>query len=226
MRLIMKLSVCMTVAALIFSSSALASSDEQALVDKAKLTVEEFSRSGEMGGFRNYLKKAKGVIVIPQLLKAGFFIGGSGGSGVLMARESTKGSFSNPSFITLGSGSIGLQFGAEAQQIILVIMTEKGLDAVLRNKVTLGGDASVAAGPVGGGGKVAATTSLSDMYSFAISQGLFAGISLEGAVLQERAEWNEKYYNKNLKAADIVIRRQAQNSGAQPLIGALNNLAK
>jgi lipid-binding SYLF domain-containing protein len=212
--------------ALICGSPAMAGTEEQALVDKAKLTVDEFARSGDMGGFQDYLKRAKAVIVIPQLLKAGFFIGGSGGSGVLLANGDSQGSFSHPSFITMGSGSIGLQFGAEAQQIILVIMTEKGLDAVLRNKVTLGADASVAAGPIGGGGKVAATSSFSDIYSFAVSQGLFAGVSVEGAVLQERREWNQKYYQKEVKASDIVVRRQVLNKGAEALVGALNELSK
>ncbi len=218
--------IALAILSCLTTTPALAASEQQEIVDKSRITVDSFIRSGDMGGLQSYLRRAHGVIVIPQLLKAAFFFGGSGGSGVLMARNTKSGSWSHPSFVTMGSGSIGLQFGAEAQEIILVIMTKKGLSAVLKNKVTLGGDASVAAGPVGAGGKVAATTNLSDMYAFARSKGLFAGISLEGAVIESRDKWNASYYKRSVKPNDIVTRRQVKNAGAQTLVNAMNKLSR
>ncbi|MEM7173301.1 MAG: lipid-binding SYLF domain-containing protein, partial [Pseudomonadota bacterium] len=159
---------------------------------------------------------------VPQLLKAGFFIGGSGGSGVLLSYDPGSNSWSSPSFLTMGSGSLGLQIGAEASEIVLVIMNEKGMEAVVKNKFTLGGDASVAVGPLGAGAKAATTTNIgADVYSFAKSKGLFGGIALEGAVLQPSAEANKAYYGSDVTPIQIVVERKVTNPGAASLDQAL-----
>ena len=125
--------------------------EEQALVDKSRITVEAFTTDKEMVNMRALLRDARGVIVVPQLLKGGFIFGGSGGSGVLMARDRDRNAWSAPSFITMGSGSIGAQFGAEAQQLVLLIMTDKGVNSLLESNAKLGAEASVAVGPKGAG---------------------------------------------------------------------------
>jgi lipid-binding SYLF domain-containing protein len=113
----------------------------------------------------------------------------------------------------MGSISLGLQAGAEVSEIILLVMTEKGMDALLSTSFKLGADASVAAGPVGAGAKAQTT----DILAFARSSGLFGGISIEGAVITSRDAWNRQYYGRNVRAVDIIIRRNVSNPGADAL---------
>lgn len=192
--------------------------EQQGLVDKARITLESFANDKRMGPFREQLKKARGVFVVPQLLKAGFIIGGSGGSGVLLGRDSKAGDWTQPAFYTMGAGSVGFQIGAEAAEVVLLMMTEKGLNAVLSTNLKLGADASIAAGPLGAGVAAGTTTNLSaDILAFSRSKGLFAGASLEGAVIANRDTWNESYYGRPVTATDIIIRRNVSNPGTSGL---------
>ncbi len=192
--------------------------EQQGLVDKARITLESFANDKRMGPFREQLKKARGVFVVPQLLKAGFIIGGSGGSGVLLGRDSKAGDWTQPAFYTMGAGSVGFQIGAEAAEVVLLMMTEKGLNAVLSTNMKLGADASIAAGPLGAGVAAGTTTNLSaDILAFSRSKGLFAGASLEGAVIANRDTWNESYYGRPVTATDIIIRRNVSNPGTNGL---------
>jgi len=192
--------------------------EQQGLVDKARITLQGFLADPQMGYMRQHLPMAKGVFVVPQLLKAGFIIGGSGGSGVLLARDPSTAAWSDPAFFTMGAGSIGLQIGAEASEVVLVVMTQRGVDAILANNLKLGADASISAGPVGAGVGAATTANLgTDIYTFARSKGLYGGISLEGAVIAYRDDWNSAYYGKPVSATDIVVRREVRNDGASDL---------
>ena len=194
-----------------------ASAEAQELVNKARLSFQSLLRDPNMTWFRDHLKDAKGVLIVPQLLKAAFFVGGSGGSGVLLARNEKTGEWSEPAFYTLGSGSFGLQFGAEASEVILLVMTPRGVEALLTSTLKLGGDASVAIGPVGGGVQGATANLSADILSFARSKGLFAGISLEGAVVAARDDWNNAYYGKAVRPLDILINRSVSNSHSAEL---------
>jgi SH3 domain-containing YSC84-like protein 1 len=185
-----------------------AQSEQEALVEKARLTLESMGQDKSLP-IAEYLARAKAVLVVPQFLKAGFIIGGAGGSGVLTARGE-KG-WSGPAFMTMGAGSIGLQIGAEAQEILLMVMTEKGLEAILKDNVKLGADASIAVGPVGAGASAATTTNLNaDIVSFARSKGLFGGVSFEGAVIANRPEWNQAYYGRPSSGLEAVKARPAK----------------
>ncbi len=198
-------------------------SDEQALVEKARLTVESFARQSDMGDMRRKLARARGVFVVPQMLKAGFIIGGEGGSGVLLARNPESGEWSAPSFFTMGAGSIGLQIGAEASEVVLVIMTSRGLNAILRNEFKLGADASIAVGPIGKGVEAgtSATDLEADVFSYSRSQGLFGGVSLEGAVIKARHSWNQSYYGRAVTPREIVLGNAVSAGGAEALRRAL-----
>ncbi len=201
--------------------------EEQGLVDKARITIESFTTDENMESLRGMLAGARGAMIIPQLLKAGFIIGGSGGSGVLVAHDRDSGAWSAPSFITMGSGSVGLQIGVEAQEIVLVIMTKKGIEAVIQHKFTLGAEASVSVGPIGGGIEAATTANLrADIYGFARSKGLFGGIALEGAVIESRDKWNQRYYGKPVTPKEIVIDRSISHQGGNALAAALVKAAK
>ncbi len=196
--------------------------DAQALVDKARITVDAFLGDPEMAPMRDLMRRAKGVLVVPQLLKAGFIIGGEGGSGVLLTRGQD---WSAPAFYTMGAGSIGLQIGAQTSEVVLIFMTERAVDAVLHNKIKLGADASVAAGPVGAGVEAATTTNLrNDVYSYSRNKGLFAGASFEGAVIQARDALNRAYYGQTVTPTQILIDRAVTNRGADPLRAALDRI--
>ncbi len=199
----------------VMPASAARYSKEQALVDKARLTFESFQNDSSMGWFRDHLKDAKAVLIFPQVLKGAFVWGASGGSGVLVARNPQTGSWSDPAFYTIGSVSFGLQIGGQASQIVLLVMTQNGLDSLYSSHVKFGGDVSVAAGPVGMGVGAPVTA---DFVAFARNKGLFAGISLNGAVVQIRNTYNREYYGREVRPVDIIARNAVKNPGASELI--------
>jgi SH3 domain-containing YSC84-like protein 1 len=192
--------------------------EQQGLVDKARVTVEAFTTQADMESMRRLLAKAHGVFVAPQVIKAGFIFGAEGGSGVLLARDPATGQWSPPAFYTMGAGSVGLQIGGEVSELVLVINTAKGLDAILKSQFKAGVDAAVAVGPLGKGVEAATTTALSaDIYAFSRSQGLYGGASVEGAAIVARHEWNERYYGKAAAPRDIVIERTVDNRASDAL---------
>ncbi len=198
---------------------------EQLLVDQARIAVDTLAGMDDMRGMRNMLARAKAVLVFPELLKGGFIVGGEGGSGVLLARNGQTGEWSPPAFYALFAGSIGLQIGGEVSQAMLLIMTDKGLDAVFNNEFKLGADASLAVGPIGRGIEASATTNLrDDIYAFSISKGLFGGVSLEGAVINARHSRNQAYYGRAAAPRDIVLRPTGA-AGAEQLRASLRAAA-
>ncbi len=184
------------------------------LVIKAKLTFNNFVVDPNMTWFRNNIGRARAVFIVPQLLKAGFIFGGSGGSGVLLTKDPKTGKWSYPAFYTMGAASFGFQAGAQSSEVVLMIMTEKGLNALLTTSAKLGGDMSVAAGPVGAGASVATA----DVLAFSRTKGVFAGVSVEGSVIKTRDDWNREYYGKPVNAVDILIRHRVNNPQADKLI--------
>ena len=188
-------------------------SDTQALVDQSTILLKKFGEDPQMQWFHNNVQYAKAIFIVPQMLKAGFFIGGSGGSGALLSRDMKTNLWSYPVFYTMGSVSFGLQIGGEASQIILMVMTDKGMDSMLTTSFKLGADASVAAGPVGIGAKAATA----DILAFARSKGAFMGLAIEGAIVKPRDKWNAAYYKKQVTPADIIIRNMVTKPHADAL---------
>jgi lipid-binding SYLF domain-containing protein len=203
-------------------SQAADEAEAQAIIDKAQGTLANFMRDQKYSWLHQQLKTVRGVIIFPQIVKGGFFLGGSGGTGVFLARDASN-NWSQPAFYTLGSVTFGLQIGGEAAEVIMLVNSEKGVTTLMTSSVRLGGDASIAAGPVGGGAKgaVAVPTVTADFISFARSKGLYAGLNLEGAVLAVRDSLNEAYYGKKVSPSEIVSRKGAGNAGANELRSAL-----
>jgi len=197
--------------------------EAQAIVDKSKGALTDLMGDENFSWLHGYLKKAKGVLIFPQVLKGGFILGGSGGTGVLMTRSSETGTWSDPAFYTLGSVTFGLQIGGEAAEVVMVAMTQKAIDSLLASTLKLGGDASVAIGPIGGGakGSVSIPEVTADFVSFTKAKGLYAGLNLEGSVLEVRDSLNAAYYGKEAKPADILVKKSVSNSGANSLRAAL-----
>ncbi len=199
-----------------------ASSPEQQLIDQARIVVEQLRADPNLPSFPDLLKRAKAVIVVPELVKAGFFIGGEAGSGMLLARHPETGEWGYPAFYTMAAASIGLQIGAQVSKVMFLVMTDGGLEAMMADKLTLGADASIAAGPVGAGIEVGTTFNVeADIYSFSHTKGLFGGLSFEGAALVPDDDANEAHYGKAITARGIVIHREAENAAADGLRAAL-----
>jgi lipid-binding SYLF domain-containing protein len=159
----------------------------------------------EKGVPSNLLASAYAVAVIPNVIKAGFVLGGSYGKGILVVRQ-PNGRWSNPAFISLGGGSIGWQAGAQSSDIVLVFKSRKGVDNIAQGKLTLGGDANVAAGPVGRHTSAATDGQLkAEIYSYARNRGLFAGISLKGSWLQIDQKANLSYYDSDQGTAVQIL---------------------
>ena len=196
--------------------------EDQALIDQARITVDRFAADPQFTDMRRKLAQAKGVFIVPQLLKASFIIGGEGGSGVLLAR--TAGGWSQPAIYTMGAGSIGLQIGGEASEVMLLLMSDRAVEAILKNEFKLGADATVAAGPVGAGIEAATTTNLgADILSYSKSRGLAAGVSVEGAVITARHSRNQNYYGKSVHPRDILYQNAVSSPGTGSLLQALSS---
>jgi lipid-binding SYLF domain-containing protein len=200
--------------------------DQEELLTDAGYTLQRFAANEQMPAARTVMRRAKAILVFPSLIKGAFFLGGEGGSGVLLVRQD-DGSWSYPAFYTLGSVSFGLQIGGQSSQAIMLVMNDHALQALMDDQVKLGGDLSAAVGPVGTGVEASATTAMSDdIYTYSTNSGLFIGASFEGAVLARREDWNGDFYNGVTDPRAIVLNGQASNPKADPLRMILNNHAK
>ena len=187
------------------------------LVLKSEAVFKSFKADPQMEWFKDNVSKAKGIFIVPRMIRGGFIIGGSGGSGALMAKHRKTGKWSYPAFYTMGSVSFGLQIGGEASEILLLVMTDKGMDAMLSNEFKLGGDVALAAGPVGAGAKA----QTADILAYGKAKGAYVGMSLEGAVIAPRYKWNNTYYGKEVTLVDILINQIETNPQADNLRAAL-----
>jgi lipid-binding SYLF domain-containing protein len=191
-----------------------AASKQEAKVEDAINVMDEIMAIPEKGIPPSLLRNAKGLAIIPGVIKAGFIIGGRGGKGILVVHDA-DGGWSNPAFISFAGGSIGWQIGAQSADIILVFRTKRSVDNLMKGKFTLGADASVAAGPVGR--QVEAGTDIelkAEIVSYSRSRGLFAGFSVEGSSLQIDDEANWAFYNKGgISTKDILENKNIKVPG-------------
>jgi lipid-binding SYLF domain-containing protein len=191
---------------------------QQLLVDKARIVSDRFIGDQDMQWARKHLTQAKGLLIIPGLYKGAWFVGGSGGRGVLMVRDPGSGEWVGPGFYNIGSVSLGLQFGGQKSEVVLMVMTQKGLERLYGStSFKIGGETSVAAGPVGEGVQGAMSSLNVDYVSFARTKGAFIGIALDGAVVSENYEWNKAYYGKPVRPVDIFVARGVTNPNSDKL---------
>jgi len=182
--------------------------DAQALVDRSAAVVKRFAADKDFTLFQMQVKKAKALLIIPRVLKAGFFWGGSGGDGVLVVRDEKTGAWSQPAFYTIGSVSFGPQIGAEEAEVIMLAMSQKAVDTLFASSFKFGGGLSVAAGDEGIGAKRIVTA---DFVSFAKAKGLYAGLDLEGSGVQVRDDLNKAYYGRNARPVEIIVEKTVGN---------------
>jgi len=194
----------------------------QVLVDQAVITMKDFMADKDMDWLRKHIKKAKAILIVPEMKKAGFVLGGSGGHGVLLA-QNEKGQWSQPAFYSVGSVSFGLQAGIEKSQVIILVRTQKGLDKLYTSSLKLGADSSIAIGPVGGG---ASSNLKTDLVSFTRAKGAFAGLALDGSVVKVNSKMNGAYYGAKVSPIDIVVSQKATNTGSAKLRSEIADAAK
>ena len=198
--------------------SAQAVTDEAQMVKRAANTVERIRTDPRWANTANdVLSKARAVLIVPDLVKGGFIIGAEYGSGVLMTR-SPDGSWSSPAFYSIASGSVGFQIGLQDAESMFVIMNDRGLSAIMEDKMKLGAAADVSLLVVGAGAEASTTTHAgADIYAFNTSAGLYAGVTLAGSGILPRPSWNQSYYGAQPSPEDIVITRKYDNPQASHL---------
>ena len=209
------------------NAAAVAAPREEARLLEATQVLEETAAMPDQQIPDALLRRAQGIAVLPTVVKAAFLIGGRGGKGVLTIRDA-QGRWTNPAFIRLAGGSFGLQWGVQTADIVLVFTTRRGIEGLTGGKVTLGGDASVAVGPVGR--QVSGATDISftaEVYSYSRAKGLYAGIAIDGTVLTIDNGANASFYERpGVLASDIFSgRAPAAPENAKRLLDAVRRLA-
>jgi lipid-binding SYLF domain-containing protein len=198
---------------------ALAQQDQQQTVNSSLSTLERMKGDANFrDGFQPKLDQARAVVIVPALYKGGFIFGGQYGNGVLLARLE-DGSWSYPAFYTMEGGSLGLQIGLESTAVLFIIMTDKGLHAMLDNQFKFGADTGVTVLVVGAGVGASTTSNLgADIYAYSLTGvGLYGGLSLEGTVLSARESWDAAYYGSNVSSRAIVLDNAVSNPRADGL---------
>jgi lipid-binding SYLF domain-containing protein len=211
-------------AAGVTSLPARADDGPQDTVNHALGTLQDLRGDKEFGNALQLMSKARAVLIAPRIFKAGFFVGGEGGRAVLMVRGA-DGSWSDPAFYTVASASFGLQIGAQVSEMIMFVMSNRALNALMANKFQFGANAGIAVATLGSTVAGATTTNVgADIIVWASSSGAYAGISLDGTLVQPQMDANAAYYGRRLTSSEIVLQRLAHNPTAAPLVREIDSL--
>ena len=187
--------------------------DAEKEVVAAGKTLDTFVADPDMNWFREHAKDAKGLLICSKVVKAGFIIGGSGGRCVFVAKQGTT--WNGPAFYSAGTASAGFQAGVQDSAIIGLVMTQKAIDSLMSSEFKLGGEASVAAGPVGTG---KAGNPGADIVYYSRSKGLYGGLDVSGAVIKPSEDYNKAFYGKDVSPTDIIVHGAAHIPAATPAL--------
>ncbi|HTI02652.1 MAG TPA: lipid-binding SYLF domain-containing protein [Acidisoma sp.] len=205
------------------SLPAQAASGPQDTVNHALGTLQDLQGDKEFGNAKQLFGRAQAVLIAPRIFKAGFFVGGEGGRAVMMTRGPRG--WSQPAFYTIASASFGLQIGAQQSEMIMFVMSQKALAALMANKFQFGANAGLAVATLGSTVAGATTSNVgADIIVWASSSGAYAGISLDGTLVQPQADANRAYYGRPLTPREIVIAHEGHNRAAWPLVHAMDQL--
>ena len=200
-----------------------AATDQQNLVERARITIDDLRHDKEFGNAPQLIRRARGILIVPRLYKGGFFVGGEGGSGVLLTRT-RFGGWSEPAFYGIGSASFGLQIGLEQSEMVLIIMSEKALNAVMQDEFKIGADAGLAIVTLGSQVGGATTGNVgADIVTWASSTGAYAGISLNGSIIKAAPSDDAAYYGRSVTTRQILS-GQVRNPHADQLQRALSTI--
>ena len=215
--------------ALLVAGAAQAAFAETAHMRRIRLSadlINKMANEQDADALADVIKSGKGVAIFPAVTKAGLGIGGQTGEGVVFLRQS-NGRWSGPAFMGISGASIGFQIGVQSVGLVLVITNEQGLRAFTGgNRFQLGADVAIAAGPVGRDASAATDgRAKASIYSYSMSKGLFAGISIDGSVINQNRDASKAYWGRDISAAN-ALKKPATDKRVAPLIKALNNLVK
>lgn len=209
-----KLLLILTLISAAGTTPALASAREEARLIEASGVLEELRTIRDQNIPDRLLSRAYGIAVIPNVVKVAAVVGGRRGSGAMVVRDQ-NGRFSSPILINITGGNVGWQIGVQSTDIVLVFTTRKGIEGIADGKLTLGADASVAAGPVGRAASAGTDQDFkAEVYSYSRNRGLFAGVSIDGSVISIDSRSNTKLYGKSAPASDIIAGRVSTNVDA------------
>jgi len=192
-----------------------AQADPMAHIAASQTTLSNFLRDPDMSWLQQNFGRAKAVIITPEIVKAGFIFGGSGGRAAVVALDPKTGKWVGPAFYAMATASVGFQAGISVAEGITLVMTDKGFNSLLATSFKIGGDASVAAGPVGAGAR---SDIVADLITFNRAKGVYGGLNLDGTVVTASDDWNASFYGKTVLPPDILVRASVRNPAADGLL--------
>lgn len=199
-----------------------AQADPHAHIAASEATLSNFLRDPNMDWLQRNFSRAKAVMITPVIVKAGFIFGGSGGRALVVARDPKSGKWVGPAFYAMATASVGFQAGISVAEGVTLVMTDKGFNSLLATSFKIGGDASVAAGPVGTGAR---SDIVADLITFNRAKGLYGGLNLDGTVVTASDDWNASFYGKNVLPPDILVRASVHNEAADKLLAQVSAAA-
>ena len=209
---------------LILTSSSFAATTPQSIINGAVSMLNEMSSEGDVSTMADTIRTSRAIAIIPSMVKAGLLIGGEYGEGLILRHENGK--WYGPSFYNIGGGSFGFQIGAQCVALLLAVINERGVAAFTGSRTKLGGDFSIAAGPVGRHVEAATDAQAkASIYSYSMTKGLFAGVSLDGSVISISVKRNKEYWGGSVTAKE-ALDKPADDERIKPLISALDALVK
>jgi lipid-binding SYLF domain-containing protein len=210
-------------AASFVAPSVYAQADPLAHITASEATLSNFLRDPEMKWLQQNLHRAKAIIITPEIVKAGFIFGGSGGRAAVVARDTKTGKWVGPVFYAMATASVGFQAGVSVAEGITLVMTDKGFNSLLSTSFKMGADASVAAGPVGAGAR---SDVVADLITFNRAKGVYGGLNLDGTVVTASDDWNQQFYGKKVLPPDVLVRGSVHNKAADKLLAAVTAATK
>ena len=200
-----------------------ASQEPEKRIRESASVLHEIMEAKDKGIPQDLLEKARCVGVIPNLKRAGFVVGGKYGKGVVVCRTVAGDGWSAPETVRVEGGSVGFQIGAGETDVVFIVMNDRGMDKLMKDKVTLGADASAMAGPVGRSAAAQTDAAMrAEIVSWSRSRGIFRGVSLEGATLRPDNSDNQELYGSSAQPRDILQGSVKPPASAEPLYAALN----
>jgi lipid-binding SYLF domain-containing protein len=188
-----------------------AQSDEADRVKESGVVLSEIMKAADSAIPSSVLAKAGGIAIFPSTVRGGFIVGAERGRGILSARDEKTRMWSNPAFLTITGGSVGLQIGVRATDLVLVIQNRRGLENLVRNEWKVGAGAAATAGPVGRDAQAATDIQLrAEILSYSRSRGLFAGVSLDGSTIRQDEDANGRFYGEKFTTRQVVFDNKAK----------------
>ena len=197
------------------------------IISESIEVLEEMSASEDSGAFGALLKEAKGIAIFPSIIKIGWGIGGQYGKGIIFRKDSRVGIWYGPAFVKIKSISVGPQIGIQSIALVLVISNERGMEGFMEDNLTLGGTASITAGPLGR--SLSADTDYkfkASIYSYSISKGAYIGASFQGSAIEEDSEANELFYGKKISNRSILGNKITLNPAVVKLLLLIKKISK